>query len=106
MPLFNQIAQISKRLISALKAFFLIAGVSIKNISRPLDWLLYIYYLLHFRKDKKNKMRVLINSGSKVNTMTLKYDAKIGLKICHIKIRAQKINGSIFDMFEIVFASF
>lgn len=43
--------------------------------------ILYIYYLLYFGKDKKNKVRTLINSGKKVNAITPVYALKLGLKI-------------------------
>lgn len=39
---------------------------------------LYIYYPIWF---KKNKIWTLINSGSKVNTITFAYTAQLGLKI-------------------------
>lgn len=38
--------------------------------------------------------------------MTLRYIAKLALKICNINIEAKKIDGPIFEMFEIVIASF
>lgn len=71
-----------------------------------LEKVLCIYYLLRFRKDKKNKIRALINLSNKINAMILGYIEKIGLKIRSTNIKAQKIDGSIIDIFEIVFASF
>ena len=38
--------------------------------------------------------------------MTLGYVSKLGLKVCLINIRVQKIDGSILKMFEMVPASF
>ena len=66
----------------------------------------YIHYTLYFRKNKENKMQALIDLGSEVNAMTLIYAAKLGLKICHINVEAQKINNSTFKTFGIVLASF
>lgn len=66
----------------------------------------YIYYLLYFCKAKKNKMRTLINLSSKVNSITPRYNSKLGLKVCLTNVEAQKIDGSSFDIFEIVLASF
>lgn len=37
--------------------------------------------------------------------MTPIYIAKLSLKICHINLKEQKIDGSIFKMFNIVLAS-
>ena len=38
--------------------------------------------------------------------MTLVYILKLGLQIRHTNVRAQKIDGSILKMFEIVLANF
>lgn len=61
-----------------------------------LKKVLYIHYLLQFRKNKKNKMQALINLNSKINIITPIYIVKLGLKIRRTNIGAQKINGSIF----------
>lgn len=50
--------------------------------------ILYIYYPLCFRKDKKNKMQALIDFSNKVNTITLAYALKLGLKICYTSVKA------------------
>ena len=65
-----------------------------------------IYYLVQFRKNKGTTIQVLINSGSKVNTMTSAYVAKLGLKVCSTNIGAQKIDGSLLRTFGIVIAGF
>lgn len=66
----------------------------------------YIHYPFCFCKDKKNKMRDLIDSDSKVNAMTSTYVAKLGLNVCQTNIGAQKIDGSTLQTFRIVLASF
>ena len=38
--------------------------------------------------------------------MILGYALKLGLKICTINVRIQKINGSIFKIFKTVLANF
>ena len=48
----------------------------------------------------------MINLGSEVNTMTLAYATKLGLKVYYIDVGAQKIDSSIFETFEIILASF
>lgn len=51
-------------------------------------------------------MKALIDFGSKVNTMTRSFATKLRLKVQLIDIGAQKIDGSIFETFSIVLASF
>lgn len=45
-----------------------------------------IHYLLCFYKNKKNQVQVLIDSSSKVNTITPEYILKLGLKICSTNV--------------------
>lgn len=71
-----------------------------------LNRISYIYYPLCFSKNKKNKIQALINSGSKVNAITPAYALKLALKIRQTGIGAEKINGSIFETFGIMLASF
>ena len=59
-----------------------------------LKRVLYIHYPLRFRKDKKNKVQALINSGNEVNAITPAYALKLGLKILRTNVGAQKIEGS------------
>lgn len=68
-----------------------------------LDQVFYIYYLIQF---KKNKIQAPINSNSKINAMIPAYSSKLNLKIYCINIKAQKIDGSIFEIFKIFLASF
>lgn len=71
-----------------------------------LKRILYIHYLFRFCKNKKNKIQVLIDSGSEVNAIISTYVAKPGPKFCCINIKAEKINGSIFNIFGIILTSF
>ena len=65
-----------------------------------------IHYPLRFRKNKENKLQVLIDLNNGVNAMTPSYVSKLGLKVHHTNIEAQKMNGSILKTFGIVLASF
>ena len=47
-------------------------------------------------------MRAVIDSGSKVNAMHPAYTMKLGFCIRKIDVRAQKINGSHLNTFEMV----
>lgn len=74
-----------------------------KNISLILDWVSCIYYPVQF---KNNEIWALINSGGEINVMTSTYVAKLSLKVCRTNVRAQKIDGSTFETFEMVLVSF
>ena len=62
-------------------------------------------YLLCFQKDTAG-VKVFVDSSNKVNGMTPAYAAKLGLKVQKTNIEAQKINGSTFEIFEMVLADF
>ena len=64
-----------------------------------------IYYLVWFQEDQK-QVRVLLNSCSKVNAMSLAFTRKLSLHIRKTNVRAQKIDGSILKTFEMVIADF
>lgn len=68
-----------------------------------LKEVLYIHNLIWFKKDK---VRALINSSSKVNNIASVFAVKLGFKVCFINVGAQKINGSTFQIFDIIFANF
>lgn len=68
-----------------------------------LEKIFSINSLLWFQK---NEFQTLINLGRKINTITLGYASKLGLKVCSTNIRAQKIDNSTLEMFGIILASF
>ncbi len=51
-------------------------------------------------------MKVLINSGSEVNSMTPAYASELGLTTRKTSVGAQKIDGSLLENYGIVSASF
>lgn len=55
-----------------------------------------IYYPFRFHKNKKNEVEALINLSSKVNSITLTYIVKLGLKVHFTDVKAQKIDGFMF----------
>ena len=65
-----------------------------------------IYYLVQFRKDKRATIQALIDFGSKVNAITLAYAKKLGLRTWKTNVGAQKIDGSLLKIYEIVIAAF
>ena len=74
-----------------------------EDTSLVLDLVSCIHYPVWF---KNGEVWALINFGSEVNAMTPIYAAKLGLKIRHTNVKAQKIDGSTFETFGIVLASF
>lgn len=70
-----------------------------------LDRVPYIHYPMCFQKDQ-DEVLALIDSKSKVNTMTPVYTSKLGLTIRPTNVGAQKIDDSTFEIFGIVLASF
>lgn len=83
--LFCQWLSKAKKLSLALTISLLMAGASMKDTLLALDWLTSIHYSVWF---KNNKVLILIDFGSKINTMTPTYVVKLGLKICHTNIKA------------------
>ena len=61
---------------------------------------------MQFQKDKMATIQALINSGSKINAMTLAYAEKLRFQIQRNYIGAQNIDGSSLNTFEIVIADF
>lgn len=92
-----------KKLVSTLTTFLLIAEVSIKEILRLLNWVLYAWYLIYF---EKNRIQAFFDLSSEINTMTLILISKLGFKIWYINIRTPKINNFILKIFKITLASF
>lgn len=70
-----------------------------------LKRVLYIQYSMQFKKYQV-KIQALLDSNSEVNAITPAYMARLDLKVQLIDIEAQKIDNSIFEIFEIVLASF
>lgn len=81
------------------------AVVSIEKTLQLLERVLYIHYLLHFQKDISG-IKVMIDLNSELNARTLMYISKLGLNVYHINVKAQIIDSSTFETFEMVLASF
>ena len=70
-----------------------------------LERVLYIHYLLRFRKDTIG-IKALIDSGSEVNAMTPAYVLKLGLKVYRTDVEAQMTDGSTFKIFGMILVNF
>lgn len=66
----------------------------ITNTCLLLEYMLYIYYLFRFWKNKKSDVKAFINSNSEVNVITLTYVKKLGFQIQKTVIGVQKIDKS------------
>lgn len=84
-------------------AIFVLMIVESKEADVTLEKVLYIQYIIYI---KKNKIQTLFDSGNKVNRITLIFAIKLNIKIQHINVEAQKIDGFIFEIFRIVLANF
>ena len=95
----------AEKLVSVLATSALVTGANKEAQEVILDRVLCIYYPVQFRKDKE-VIRTLINSRSKINTMTPAYAKQLGLQAQKTDIGAQKIDGSLLWTFGMVIASF
>lgn len=68
--------------------------------------MLYIDYLVQFRKRGKKVTKALINSDNDINAINPAYAKQLGLQIRQINIGAQKIDSSSLENFQIVLARF
>lgn len=93
--------RIYKKLVLVLAISISIIKASNKNM--VLNCIPCIYYPVLFKKDK---LKALINSCNKFNTMMIVYTLKLNLKLYSINIRVQKIDNAILKIFEIVMSSF
>lgn len=75
------------------------------NSTLPLKCILCIHHQINFKKDQ-TKIRALLDFDNKVNIITLAYIAKPSFQIQSTNIKAQKIDGSNFQTFKMVLASF
>lgn len=96
-PTFKEFIVDIKLLISVIK-FSMIETLLLERV-------LYIYYLVQFKKDQV-KIQAFLNSSNKVNAIILESTAKLCLKVRFTNIEAQKIDGSIFKIFEMFLACF
>ena len=62
-----------------------------------------VHYPIQF---KKKEVQALIDSGSEVNAMSPAYASKLGLRVRHTDVGAQKIDGSTLQTFGMVLANF
>lgn len=95
----------TKKLVSVLVAFLSMTRVSIEIQNGQLEHVLFIKYLMKFKK-VYTKVQALLNLDNKVNTMTLIYAIKLELCIYSTSIGAQKIDGFTFSTYNMILTIF
>lgn len=86
-----------------MATFLLVIKTSKKNVI--LKKILYIYYPLCFQKNIID-IKLLIDSGNKVNDIILGFALKLDFKVYFTNIKAQKIDNFTLKIFKIVLANF
>ena len=74
-----------------------------ENPGSNLARVFYIRYHINFRK---KSMLALFDSDSEVNTIYLTFAKELGLPIRQTEVKAQKIDGTMLDIFRIVVVAF
>lgn len=77
----------------------MIARANIKDILLVLNQTPYIYYLVRY---KNNKIWALIDTGGKIDVIIATNIANLDPKICHINVKAKKINDFTLESFNMV----
>lgn len=80
-------------------------SMAVKLEAQILQQVFCIWYPVLIQKDQAETW-VAINSQSEVNAMTLPYAAKLGFITQKTSIKAQKIDGSIMETYDMALASF
>ena len=96
----------AKKLLSVSATSALVTGGSKEAQKVILNRVPYIYYPMQFGKVKRATIWALINSSSKVNTITPAYAKQLGLQVWKTNVGAQKIDGSLLRNFRMVIAGF
>lgn len=65
-----------------------------------------IQYLVQFQGGQTRKVQTLIYFGSKVNTMTPSFEAKLGFATQKTSVTIQKIDGTILETYDMALANF
>ena len=100
--LFECLPKSFKKLVSVLTTSLSVTETS-KEDDVALQRILCVHYPIWC---KKKEVQALIDSDNEVNAMTPAYTSRLGLQVYHPNIKAQKIDDSTLETFEMVLASF
>ena len=82
---------------SVLATSALVTGANKDTEKAILDQVSCIYYPVQFQKDKE-VIRALINSGSKINAMTLAYVSKLAFESKKLTSELKKLTAHYFRL--------
>ena len=72
-----------------------------------LERIPYIHYPVRFLEGQgQEQIKVLLDSGNKINAMSLAYVERLGFKIWKTNVKVQKIDDSALKTFRMVIADF
>ncbi len=71
-------------------------------MEEKLEWVPCIWYPVTF----KDQTKALLNSRSKVNVISQVFAQQLGLKIRKTNVRAQKIDGTTLETYQMVVSTF
>ena len=83
----------------------LATSVPVTDGGKEVVRMLCIHYPVRFQEGQE-QIRTLLDSGSKVNTMSSAYIKRLSLKAWKTNVGAQKIDGSPLKTFGMVIADF
>ena len=63
----------------------------------------YIYYPVRFQEEQ---VKTLLDNSREVNTMNPNFARKLDFKVWKTNVEAQKIDGSVLEIFGIIIANF
>ena len=92
----------TKKLVSVLATSTLTTGVR----EEALERVSCIHYLVQFKNTSRAQVQALVDSESEFNAIHLTFAKQLGLPIRPTDVRAQKIDGTILDNYEMVVADF
>ena len=94
--------------VSKVKILVLVSATSTSMIGtreEALKCVPYIHHLVQIKRDT-TQVQTLINSKNEINIIYPTFTKQLGLPIQPIDVRAQKVNGTILDIYGIVVATF
>ncbi len=96
----------SKKIVAVLAISICVTASTEARDKGAVQRVLCIWYPIQFQENQANKVQALIDSGSKFNTMTPTYTAKLGLTTGKTSVGAQKIDGLPLETHDMASARF
>ena len=100
--LFEQVSGATKKLVSVLATSTSMIGAR----EEALECIPCIHYPIQFKDMDKAPVQGMIDSRSEINAIHLSFVKQLSFPIRPIDVRAQKIDGTTLDTYEMVVAAF